>query len=120
MWWSSRKGGGRKVDEKLRRAYGIPSGTVQQPNSLRGAALIGGAMLAYRIRSEYPEIHITEFHPKALLQAFDPKTLKNCRKLVSAYWKPLVLVRRMFRGLHEGNVIRYRLRPADLAGVKRN
>jgi hypothetical protein len=24
-----------------------------------------------------------------------------------------------FRGLHEGNVIRYRLRPADLEGLKR-
>ena len=24
-----------------------------------------------------------------------------------------------FRGLHEGNVIRYRLRPEDLAGISR-
>jgi hypothetical protein len=24
-----------------------------------------------------------------------------------------------FRGLHEGNVIRYRLRPADLSGIQR-
>ena len=25
-----------------------------------------------------------------------------------------------FRGLHEGNVIRYRLRPNDLEGLRRN
>jgi len=25
-----------------------------------------------------------------------------------------------FRGLHEGNVIRYRLRPEDLAGIRRD
>lgn len=80
MWWSSRKGGGRKVDEKLRRAYGIPSGTVQQPNSLRGAALIGGAMLAFRIRNKYPEIHITESHPKALLRAFDSKNSEELQE----------------------------------------
>ena len=24
-----------------------------------------------------------------------------------------------FRGLHEGNIIRYRLRPEDLAGIRR-
>ena len=29
MWWSAGRGGGRKVDAKLRRRYGISSGTVQ-------------------------------------------------------------------------------------------
>ena len=69
MWWSSGEAGGRKVDETLRRVYGIPSGTVQSANSLRGAALVGGALLASRIRDQFPRarIEITETHPKALL-----------------------------------------------------
>ena len=39
------------------------------PNSLRGAALIGGALLASRVRQEFPGARITESHPKALLRA---------------------------------------------------
>ena len=38
MWWSASPGGGRKADDRLRTRYGIPSGTVQSANSLRGAA----------------------------------------------------------------------------------
>ena len=69
MWWSTRSGGSRKVDEGLRKKYRIPSGTVQSVNSLRGAALVGGAMLAFRIRQKFPCTRITESHPKALLSA---------------------------------------------------
>lgn len=69
MWWSSGKGGGRKADERIRRGYGISSGTVQSVNSLQGAALVAGAMLAFRIRQAYPRTAITESHPKALLKA---------------------------------------------------
>ncbi len=69
MWWSTRRGGGREADEKIRKGYNIPSGTVQSANSLRGAALVGGAMLAFRVRQEFPGTRITESHPKALLQA---------------------------------------------------
>ena len=47
MWWSSDGGGRRKADERIRKRYGIHPGTVQSPNSLRGAALVGGAMLAF-------------------------------------------------------------------------
>ena len=60
MWWSASRGGGRKVDERLRKRYGISSGTVQSANSLTGAALIGGALLASRVRQEFPNtgVHI--------------------------------------------------------------
>lgn len=72
MWWSSGNGGGRKVDEKIRSKYGIHPGTVQSVNSLRGAALVGGALLAFRIRRAYAQdIGVTEAHPKALLLALD-------------------------------------------------
>ena len=69
MWWSSGKGGGRRADELLRKRYGIPSGTVQSVNSLRGAVLVGGTMLAFRVRREFRSTRITESHPKALLRA---------------------------------------------------
>ena len=69
MWWSSRRGAGRLVDERLRKRYHISSGTVQSANSLRGAALIGGLMLAFRVREMFPNTRITESHPKALLKA---------------------------------------------------
>ena len=71
MWWSASRGGGRKVDQRLRKRYGISSGTVQSVNSLRGAALIGGALLASRVRQEFPNTGITESHPKALLRALE-------------------------------------------------
>ena len=69
MWWSSRQGAGRKADKELRKKYGIPAGTVQSANSLQGAALVGGAMLASRVRHKFPGTRITESHPKALLHA---------------------------------------------------
>ena len=69
MWWSSCEGAGRKADKRIRGRYGIHPGTVQSANSLRGAALVGGAMLAFRIREKFPDTRITETHPKALLHA---------------------------------------------------
>lgn len=69
MWWSSEEASRREADKWIRVRYGIGAGTVQSPNSLRGAALVGGMMLAYRLRGEFPGIRITESHPKALLRA---------------------------------------------------
>jgi hypothetical protein len=69
MWWTSGAGGGRKVDSWLRETYKIPSGTVQSVNSLRGAVLVQGIMLAMRVREKHPGLPITETHPKALLLA---------------------------------------------------
>ena len=69
LWWSGAPGGGRRADRRLREAYGIHPGTVQSVNSLRGAALAGGALLASRVRDAFPGVPITESHPKALLQA---------------------------------------------------
>ena len=70
MWWSAGPGAGRCADARLRKRYGLSGGTVQSGNSLRGAALIGGALLASRVREKFPSVRITESHPKALLGAF--------------------------------------------------
>ena len=69
MWWSSGKSSDRKADRFLRQQYKIKAGTVQTANSLRGAVLIQGVMLAIRLRERYPSLPITETHPKALLKA---------------------------------------------------
>ena len=71
MWWSAKPGGGRNADEWIRRKHGIASGTVQSANSLQGAVLIGGLLLAQKVREVFPDTPITESHPKALLLAFD-------------------------------------------------
>ena len=71
MWWSSSVGGGRRADRRIRDRYGIAPGTVQSANSLRGAVLIGGALLASHVRAAFPDTCITESHPKALLVALD-------------------------------------------------
>ena len=75
MWWSSAEGGQRAADRRVRHAIRhkcpSPSGTVQAANSLRGAAIVGGAMLALRVRQAFPRVPITESHPKALLFALE-------------------------------------------------
>jgi hypothetical protein len=69
MWWCTGPGGGRKVDEWLRKTYSLSGGEVQSANSLQGAALVQGALLAQELRAKYPSLPITETHPKALLKA---------------------------------------------------
>ena len=70
LFWD-RKKGNREVDGIVRGAVadkGCPysSGTVQQVNSLRGACLVQGVLLADALHQEFPEARITEAHPKAL------------------------------------------------------
>lgn len=69
LWWSSAAGGGRAVDRWLRDTYKISSGTVQSVNSLRGAVVVQGVLLAMCLRRQWPNVLITEAHPKALLKA---------------------------------------------------
>lgn len=69
MWWSAGRSGDRKADRWIRNTYRIPAGTVQTGNSLRGAALIQGALFAEGLRRKFPGILCTESHPKALLLA---------------------------------------------------
>ena len=68
LWWSSGRSGDRHADQWLRKRYKLPGGEVQAGNSLRGAALIQGAMFVQRIREIYPTVPVTESHPKALLK----------------------------------------------------
>lgn len=69
LWWSSGRSSDRLVDQWLRRSYGLAGGNVQAANSLRGAALVQGVMFAQRMREKFPDIKITESHPKAIWAA---------------------------------------------------
>jgi predicted nuclease with RNAse H fold len=74
LWWSSGASAVRKADQYLRdRLHEVHAkdvgGTVQSANSLRGAALVQGVMLATLLRRRFPSLPITETHPKALLKA---------------------------------------------------
>ena len=71
LWWSAGRGGGRYVDEWIRKRHKIASGTVQSVNSLRGAVLVQGYLIAHQIRVKFPDVQITESHPKALIIALD-------------------------------------------------
>jgi predicted nuclease with RNAse H fold len=66
LWWSSGRSGEREADRWIRRTYRIAAGTVQTANSLRGAALVQGAMFVQRLREKFPGVPITEAHPKAV------------------------------------------------------
>jgi hypothetical protein len=70
MFWVTH--GGRRADTVVRNAIGragahAPSGTVQHFNSLRGACVVQGLLIAKLLRRAYPGLPITEAHPKALL-----------------------------------------------------
>ena len=68
MWWTLSPVGTREADKIIRERYSIDPATVQSANSLRGAAIVGGAMLDFRIRQKFPRARITRAHPKALLR----------------------------------------------------
>jgi predicted nuclease with RNAse H fold len=68
LWWSSAGSSDRKADRWLRESYGLAGGKVQTGNSLRGAALIQGAMFVQRMREKFPGVPVTETHPKAVMK----------------------------------------------------
>jgi predicted nuclease with RNAse H fold len=65
LWWSSGLSAGRKADQWIRDTHKIHPGTVQSANSLRGAALVQGQMFVHRLRDKFPDVRVTEAHPKA-------------------------------------------------------
>jgi hypothetical protein len=65
LWWSSEKGSDRRADRTLHETRARP---IQKANSLRGAALVQGVILAIRLREHSLARQITEVHPKALLR----------------------------------------------------
>ena len=71
LWWSSGLSSDRYADQWLRKRYGLSGGQVQTANSLRGAALVQGAMFVHRVRQHFPNVCVTETHPKAVVIALE-------------------------------------------------
>lgn len=69
LWWSDGVGGTRNADKWIRDTYKLPSRNVQSVNSMWGAVLVQGVLFAMKIREKYPEVNVTESHPKALMKA---------------------------------------------------
>ena len=76
LLWGKR--GSRAVDGVVRDALrdsGFAGsklgGAVQDVNSLRGACVVQGVLLAKYLRETWPEVEITETHPKALKYLLD-------------------------------------------------
>ncbi len=70
LFWVAK--GDRRADQTVRaaikRAGAKHAGcTVQQVNSLRGACITQGVLVAHLSRTHWPSVRITESHPKALL-----------------------------------------------------
>jgi predicted nuclease with RNAse H fold len=82
LWWSSGRSGDRQADQWLRKRYSLPGGQVQAGNSLRGAALVQGAMFVQRMREHFPGVGVTETHPKAVWKALK---MKNGSAFVKHY-----------------------------------
>ncbi|MEI9931715.1 MAG: DUF429 domain-containing protein [Rhizomicrobium sp.] len=69
LWWSSGLSSERRADRWIRQTYKISGGTVQNANSLRGAALVQAVMFINRLREKFPNAPVTEAHPKAVALA---------------------------------------------------
>lgn len=68
LFWCPR--GDRHVDQMVResiRSQNAPGSTVQTVNSLCGACVAQGVMVASKLRELWPDLRLTEAHPKALL-----------------------------------------------------
>ena len=68
--WSTGPSGWRPADRWLRRNYDRPKNSVKAPNSLRGSMIVTGIALLASARQAYPELFVTETHPKLLYYAF--------------------------------------------------
>lgn len=69
LFWSAE--GDRQADAVVRKmvcAAGGSSGTVSHVNSLRGACLVQGILVAHLAAETWPHLQISEAHPKALLR----------------------------------------------------
>ena len=64
--WGTGKGGLRPADRWLRRRYCAVRKSILAPNSLYGAMSVSGMALLVAARRAFPNVYITETHPKVL------------------------------------------------------
>jgi hypothetical protein len=64
--WSTGPAGWRPADRALRAAYPRVVNSIASPNSLYGAMPVSGAAVALALRDTFPDLKVTETHPKVL------------------------------------------------------
>ena len=64
--WATGPSGWRPADRWLRQRYRDVQNSVAAPNSLYGAMSLGGMASLVVVRQAFPDIFITETHPKVL------------------------------------------------------
>ena len=69
LWWSSGISGARSADHWLRDRYPKARNSVMLINSIFGGVLLQGFLFAAELRQRFPEVPVTEAHPKLLLHA---------------------------------------------------
>ena len=69
LWWSSGESGARHVDRWLRGRYPKARNSVMLINSIFGGVLIQGFLFAAELRQRFPDLPVTEAHPKLLMHA---------------------------------------------------
>ena len=69
LWWSSGESGARHADRWLRGRYPKARNSVMLINSIFGGVLIQGFLFAAELRQRFPNVSVTEAHPKLVLHA---------------------------------------------------
>lgn len=64
--WSTGKSGWRPADLELRKRYKGVRNSVLPPNFLSGAMSLNGMMVMLSLRREFPDLTVSEAHPKVL------------------------------------------------------
>ena len=87
LYWTAT--GERVADVKIRNdicqlgAGSSAGGTVQHPNCLQGACVVQGPIAALLLRREFPNLPLTESHPKALLWALEIASVRLKPKAIT-------------------------------------
>ena len=71
LFWQTTPSGWRGADEYLRRRYPGSRSSVLCSNGLYGSMSVQGATLALRLRELWPDVVLTETHPKVLWAHLD-------------------------------------------------
>ena len=71
LHWQSTRSGWRPADVFLRSMYPKTKSSVIAPNALYSSMTVQGAALAFHLRKKWPEINLTETHPKVLWQCIN-------------------------------------------------
>ncbi len=86
LHWSDGPSGWRRADQYLQQPYSGAKSSVMSPNSLFGAMAVGGVALAIRLRERWPEISLTETHPKVLFHALHGSNYSKTKILPALEW----------------------------------